>query len=55
MRNRNIQGAGFKFDKEEEEKNSQLKDMIKKQLKSEGLGGFEDSDDDDIETKKKKE
>lgn len=29
--------------------------MIKKQLKNEGLGGFENSDDDDIETKKKKE
>lgn len=29
--------------------------MIRKQLKNEGLGGFEDSDDDDIETKKKKE
>lgn len=29
--------------------------MIKKQLKTEGLGGFEDSDDDDIETKKKRE
>ena len=34
MRNKNIQGAGFKFDKEEEEKNSQIKDMIKKQLKN---------------------
>lgn len=32
----------------------QLKDMIKKQMKSEGLG-FDDSDDDDIELKKKKE
>jgi hypothetical protein len=30
-----------------------LKDMIKKQMKSEGLG-FDDSDDDDIELKKKK-
>lgn len=28
--------------------------MIKKQMKSEGLG-FDDSDDDDIEVKKKKE
>ena len=29
--------------------------MIKKQLKSEGLGDFEDSDEDDIEKKKMKE
>jgi hypothetical protein len=33
---------------------NQFKDMIKKQMKGEGLG-FSDSDDDDIELKKKKE
>jgi hypothetical protein len=47
IRNRNIQGSGFKFDQEEEEKTNQIKDMLKKQMKSEGLG-FSDSDDDDI-------
>jgi hypothetical protein len=47
-------GSGFKFDEDEEEKVGALKDMIKKQMKSEGLG-FDDSDDDDIELKKKKE
>ena len=54
IRNRNIQGAGFKFDEDEEERTTQIKDMIKKQMKSEGLG-FDDSDDDDIEMMKKKE
>lgn len=54
IRNRNIMGSGFKFDEDEEQKVGQLKDMIKKQMKSEGLG-FDDSDDDDIEVKKKKE
>jgi hypothetical protein len=34
LRNRNIMGSGFKFDEDEEEKVSQLKDMIKKQMKS---------------------
>lgn len=29
--------------------------MIKKQLKNEGLGDFDDSSDDDIEAKKMKE
>ena len=54
IRNRNLQGAGFKFDEEEEEKTNQIKDMLKKQMKNEGLG-FDDSDEDDIETKKKRE
>lgn len=47
IRNRNLQGAGFKFDIEEEEKDHQVKEMIKKQMKNEGLG-FDDSDDDPI-------
>ncbi len=34
IRNRNIQGTGFKFDEDEEEKTDQIKDMIKKQMKS---------------------
>lgn len=34
IRNRNIQGTGFKFDEDEEEKTEQIKDMIKKQMKS---------------------
>ena len=33
IRNRNIQGTGFKFDEDEEEKTDQIKDMIKKQMK----------------------
>jgi hypothetical protein len=43
IRNRNLQGAGFKFDEEEEEKANQVRDMLKKQMKNEGLG-FDDSD-----------
>lgn len=54
MRNKNIKGQGYKFDEDEEDKVGQMKEMIKKQMKSEGLG-FSDSDDDDIELKKKKE
>lgn len=46
-------GSGFKFDQDEQEKVSQIKQMLKKQMKSEGLG-FDDSDDDDIQMKKKK-
>lgn len=33
IRNRNIQGTGFKFDEDEQEKVNQFKDMIKKQMK----------------------
>ena len=55
IRNRNIQGTGFKFDEEEEDQAKTIKDMIKKQIKSEGMGGFSDSDEEDIEKQKKRE
>ncbi len=48
MRNTNIRGTGFKYDQDEEEKVSQIKYLLKKQMKSEGLAGLSDSDDDDI-------
>lgn len=54
IRNRNLQGAGFKFDEQEEEKAHQIKDLIKKQMKNEGLG-FDDSDQEEIEKKKKRQ
>lgn len=54
IRNRNIQGQGFKFDEDEEDQAKTLKDMIKKQIKNE-VGGFSDSDDEDIEKQKKRE
>ena len=55
IRNRNLMGAGFKFNEDEEDKDQEFKDIVKKQLKAEGLGAFEDSDDEDIEKQKKRE
>ncbi len=38
-------GSGYKFDEQEQEKVNQIKNALKKQLKSEGLvGNFDDSD-----------
>ena len=36
-------GSGFKFDEDEEERAGQIKDVIKTQMKNEGLN-FSDSD-----------
>jgi hypothetical protein len=47
IRNRNMQGQGFKFDEDEEDQVKNLKDILKKQIKNE-VGDFSDSDDEDI-------
>ena len=45
IRNKNLMGSGYKFDEQEQEKVNQIKNALKKQLKSEGLvGNFDDSD-----------
>lgn len=41
-------GIGYKFNEEQEDNDQSYKDIIKKQLKAEGLGAFDDSDDEDI-------
>ena len=38
-------GSGYKFNEEEQDNDQSFKDIIKKQLKAEGLGAFDDSDD----------